>query len=126
MVNIPVSIGELFDKISILQIKRVMISDLEKVKHVKTEIIELMDVAKPYFQIEGIEDAFDVLSIVNKNLWDVEDAIRRSESQEKFDDDFIQNARSVYRLNDRRHEIKNKINILTNSQITEVKSYVEY
>lgn len=103
-----------------------MISDLEKIKHVKTEIIELMDVAKPYFQIEGVEDAFDLLSVVNKNLWDVEDHIRRLESEEKFDGDFIQKARSIYRLNDRRHDIKNKINILANSKITEVKEYVEY
>lgn len=103
-----------------------MISDLEKVKHIKNEIIELMDVAKPYYEIEGVEDAFDVLTIVNKNLWDVEDSIRRFESQQVFDDEFIKLARSVYRLNDRRYEVKNKINMLTNSQITEVKSYVEY
>ena len=103
-----------------------MISDLEKVKHIKNEIIELMDVAKPYYEIEGVEDAFDVLTIVHKNLWDVEDSIRRFESQQVFDDEFIKLARSVYRLNDRRYEVKNKINMLTNSQITEVKSYVEY
>jgi predicted nuclease with TOPRIM domain len=125
-VCIPVSVGELIDKISILNVKRVMISDLQKVEIVKKELIELMDMASPYLQTKEVEDLYDQLIIVNKNLWDVEDELRHLESEKKFDEEFVGKARSVYYLNDRRYELKNSINVITNSKISEVKQHVEY
>lgn len=125
-VCVPVSVGELIDKISILNIKRIMISDLQKVEIVKKELIELMDMANPYLQNKEVEDLYDQLVVVNKNLWDVEDELRHLESEKKFDEDFVGKARSVYYLNDRRYELKNKINFTTNSKISEVKQHVEY
>lgn len=125
-VCVPVSVGELIDKISILNIKRVMISDLQKVEIVKNELVELMDMASPYLQNKEVEQLYDQLVIVNKNLWDAEDELRHFESQKKFDEEFVGKARSVYHLNDRRYELKNQINFMTNSKISEVKQHVEY
>jgi nicotinamide riboside kinase len=123
---IPVSIGELLDKVSILNIKRIMISDTQKLEIVKKELIELMDMAKPFLQNKELEDVYDLLIMVNKNLWDVEDIVRKMESDKNFNDDFIVKCRSVYMLNDRRFELKNKINIISNSKISEVKQYTSY
>lgn len=125
-VCVPVSVGELIDKISILNIKRIMISDLQKVEIVKNELLELMDMANPYLQNKEVESLYDQLVVVNKNLWDVEDELRHLESEKKFDEEFVGKARSVYYLNDRRYELKNQINFITNSKISEVKQHVEY
>ena len=120
------SIGELLDKITILNIKRVMVSDLEKVANVKRELIELMDMGSTFLSQPKVEELYDRLMVVNKNLWDVEDQLRKMELEKKFDEDFILKARSVYQLNDRRYQIKNEINILLGSDILEVKQYVDY
>lgn len=125
-VYVPVSVGELIDKISILNIKRIMISDLQKVEIVKKELVELIDIGNLYLQNKEVEDLYDQLVIVNKNLWDVEDELRYLESEKKFDEEFIKKARSVYFLNDKRYELKNRINFTTNSKITEVKEHVKY
>lgn len=125
-VCVPVSIGELLDKITILNIKRVMVSDLEKVANVKRELIELMDMGSTFLSQPKVEELYDRLMVVNKNLWDVEDQLRKMELEKKFDEDFILKARSVYQLNDRRYQIKNEINILLGSNILEVKQYVDY
>ena len=125
-VCVPVSIGELLDKITILNIKRVMVSDLEKVANVKRELVELMDMGKVFLDQPEVEKLYDRLMVVNKNLWDVEDQLRKMELDKKFDEDFILKARSVYQLNDRRYQIKNEINILLGSNIFEVKQYVDY
>lgn len=125
-VCVPVSIGELLDKITILNIKRVMVSDLEKVTNVKRELVELMDMGKVFLDQPEVEKLYDRLMIVNKNLWDVEDQLRKMELDKKFDEDFILKARSVYQLNDRRYQIKNEINLLLGSDILEVKQYVDY
>lgn len=103
-----------------------MISDLQKVEIVKNELLELMDMANPYLQNKEVESLYDQLVIVNKNLWDVEDELRHLESEKKFDEEFVGKARSVYYLNDRRYELKNQINFITNSKISEVKQHVEY
>jgi nicotinamide riboside kinase len=123
---IPGSIGELLDKVSILNIKRVMISDTEKLAMVKDELQELMDVATPFLENKEVEELYDLLLIVNKNLWDVEDDLRKMEASKKFDEEFIAKARSVYFLNDRRFEMKSKINTVMGSRINEVKQYVNY
>ena len=123
---IPGSIGELLDKVSILNIKRVMITDTEKLTMVKDELRELMDVARPFLENKDVEELYDLLLMVNKNLWDVEDVLRKMETDKKFDEEFIAKARSVYFLNDRRFELKSKINTVMGSRINEVKQYVQY
>ena len=123
---IPGSIGELLDKVSILNIKRVMITDTEKLIMVKDELQELMDVARPFLENKDVEELYDLLLMVNKNLWDVEDVLRKMEADKKFDEEFIAKARSVYFLNDRRFELKSKINTVMGSRINEVKQYVQY
>lgn len=125
MITIPVSVGELIDKYSILQIKRSKVrgSKLEKVQH---EIEALTSQVGPYIIIEGIGKLYEDLLGVNTQLWDVEDEIRKLEQQKQFDGKFIELARSVYYLNDERFNIKNKINVLTDSDIQEVKQYIDY
>ena len=123
---IPGSVGELLDKVSILNIKRVMITDTEKLTMVKDELQELMDVARPFLENKDVEELYDLLLMVNKNLWDVEDVLRKMEADKKFDEEFIAKARSVYFLNDRRFELKSKINTVMGSRINEVKQYVQY
>jgi len=125
-IYIPVSVGELLDKVSILSIKRDMIFDTDKLSKVKIELNQLMDLARPILQDDELERLYDNLLIVNKDLWDVEDVLRRMEADKKFDEQFIAKARSVYFLNDRRFELKNKINTVMGSEINEVKQYVNY
>jgi hypothetical protein len=125
-IYIPVSVGELLDKVSILSIKRDMIFDADKLSKVKIELNQLMDLARPILQDDELERLYDNLLIVNKDLWDVEDVLRRMEADKKFDEQFIAKARNVYFLNDRRFELKNKINTVMGSEINEVKQYVNY
>lgn len=125
-VCVPVSVGELLDKLTILNIKRVMINDVDKISILKKELIELMDMSGPSFSDPEIEKLYDLLMIVNKNLWDVEDELRKMELDKNFNEEFILKARSVYFLNDRRYELKSKINTLCGSEIREVKQYIDY
>jgi len=125
MVTIPVSIGELIDKYSILQIKKARVSD-DKVKVVSDEIQALMTQVLPYLEIDSINVLYQDLLGVNAQLWDVEDNLRIMEKEKTFDDKFVSLARSVYYLNDERFNLKNKINTLTNSDIKEVKHYIDY
>lgn len=125
-VLIPGSVGELLDKVSILNIKRVMITDVDKLAMVKKELSILNELSDVYLKNKDVENLYDLLLMVNKNLWDVEDELRKFEAEKRFDEEFISKARSVYMLNDRRHDLKNKINILFNSEIFEVKEYVKY
>jgi len=123
---IPGSVGELLDKVSILNIKRVMINDVSKLVIVKKEILIMSELAQPYLKNKEVEDLYDLLLMVNRNLWEVEDILRKFEADKKFDEEFVAKARSVYMLNDRRHELKNKIDSLLHSDIFEVKEYVNY
>jgi len=123
LISIPVSIGELFDKYTILLIKLDKISDSTKLEHVKTEIKEL----KPFIEKFNLDkEIFNELLHVNKTLWNIEDDIRQKERDKLFDDEFVQLARSVYHTNDKRCMIKYKINNEFNSKIIEVKSYEKY
>lgn len=116
----PVSLGELYDKISILEIKSARIVDEQKLTHVHHELAALRAVAAEY----PIEDAvYKSLKEINEHLWDVEDALREKESAQVFDTTFTELARQVYILNDRRSEIKKEINLSHGSDIVEVKSY---
>ena len=103
-----------------------MISDADKLSKVKIELNQLMDLTRPILQDDELERLYDNLLLVNKDLWDVEDVLRRMEADKKFDEQFIAKARSVYFLNDRRFELKNKINNVMGSEINEVKQYVNY
>ena len=127
-IQINISVGELIDKITILQIKKEKIKDLEKLKIVSHEL-ELLENSLNSFEKSKkneLENLMTELKKINQKLWIIEDDIRLLEKNKKFDDNFIELARSVYITNDKRFEIKNKINRLFSSNIEEVKSYEEY
>jgi hypothetical protein len=122
-VSIPVSVGELVDKLTILDIKLENITDENKLIHIRKEKEEL---EKLYVDFTEMEANRDVLYQINRGLWIVEDELRRKEKQQEFDSDFVRLARDVYHINDKRFQIKSKINILTQSDIKEMKSYESY
>ena len=131
MILAPVSVGEIFDKLSILQIKEKKISDPIKLSNVKIEIKELnKSIISLDIYDKSSQEALDALKTklyeTNFKLWDIEDALRELESQKKFEQEFISLARQVYITNDRRAEIKKEINRLTGSDIVEEKHYSEY
>jgi len=123
-VSIPISIGELWDKYSILLIKREKIQNKEKQNIVKHEI-ELLDSLMNNYSYND-NKFFINLKSVNEKLWEIEDKIRIKEKNHSFDLEFVDLARSVYFTNDKRAEIKNAINKTYNSNICEVKEYANY
>ena len=131
MILAPVSVGEIFDKLSILQIKEKKISDPIKLSNVKIEIKELnKSIISLDIYDKSSQEILDALKTelyeTNFKLWDIEDALRELESKKKFEQEFISLARQVYITNDRRAEIKKEINRLTGSDIVEEKHYSEY
>jgi len=122
--EIEVSIGEIVDKLSILRLKLLNITDSEKLKNVTKEYNYLYNIVFNDIKIETSD--FDRMVNINKILWDVEDSIRDKERVKQFDTDFIELARSVYITNDLRAEIKKEINIKYGSSFVEEKSYNEY
>tara|TARA_X000000368_G_scaffold341918_1_gene280369 strand:+ start:776 stop:1162 length:387 start_codon:yes stop_codon:yes gene_type:complete len=128
MIKIDVSAGELLDKISILQIKKVKIKDPKKLLNVSKELGLLSKRAEKYKSIDSNKyDSFmSALLDTNKKLWEIEDQIRIHEKEKQFNDDFIDLARKVYINNDERFEIKSSINKFYDSGIKEEKEYVEY
>ena len=126
-INVPASIGELFDKITILEIKKKKIKNKEKLKYVKKELNLLNNVVrKKNINRRKIYKLINKLKNTNVKLWNVEDQLRKLEKQKTFKSLFILKARSVYILNDKRSAIKNNINQMTNSDVNEVKSYEKY
>ena len=126
-INVPASIGELFDKITILEIKKKKIKDKVKLKHVNNELLLLNRIVKK--KIINKRKTYNLvikLKNINLKLWNVEDKLRKLEKEKSFKSLFIRKARSVYILNDKRSIIKNEINNLTNSEVNEVKSYEKY
>ncbi len=124
---VPVSWGELLDKISILEIKKERIANPEKVKNVSHELVLLSQVRD--CDIDGTEEILALcrdLKEVNVSLWDIEDDIRMCEKANDFGEDFVALARAVYKTNDRRAELKYKLNKLLGSDVIEEKSYEEY
>lgn len=119
-ISIPVGLGELYDKISVLEIKSEKITDKEKLAYVNEELSALRETAKQFMVNPTL---YAELKEVNSRLWDIEDAIRIEESKKDFGEKFIELARSVYVTNDRRAEIKKQINLASGSDIVEVKSY---
>jgi len=122
--KIEVSNGEIIDKLTIIQIKLVRISDTTKLKNLQKEYDELVTVASSI--ISTSDPLYKSLYDVNCELWDIEDRIRDLERNKDFGDDFISTARSVYYKNDRRAELKREINIKTSSGLIEEKSYEKY
>jgi hypothetical protein len=124
---VPISPGELIDKITILEIKSARMTDAAKLANVRTELDLLMATwrASPY-AAEDVADDWQALRRVNEQLWDIEDDIRDKERASAFDAVFIELARAVYVTNDERAAIKKRINTRLGSRLVEEKSYAEY
>ena len=126
IISTPVSLGELVDKISILHIKNINIKDGEKIKFIKEELKLLNKTLDKHVNRGDIQEYLDSLIEINSKLWVIEDDIRDCERNKKFDQKFIDLARSVYFTNDKRSNVKLEINKKFGSQIIEVKSYEDY
>ena len=125
--KIPISWGELFDKITILQIKNENLTSQDALKNVEWELKQLQTtLIKNFSQDVEVKHLETELRKINKKLWDIEDRIRDKERTSSFDDEFIQLARSVYITNDERSRIKKRINETFGSDLIEEKSYSEY
>jgi transcriptional regulator of nitric oxide reductase len=124
---VPVSPGEVLDKITILEIKSERISDPRKVDNVRRELGLLQDTWRKYFtEDETIHRLHAQLKEINEALWEIEDDIREKERAKEFDDRFIELARAVYFTNDRRSQVKKELNLHLGSGIVEEKSYQDY
>tara|TARA_B100000242_G_scaffold152402_1_gene108840 strand:- start:141 stop:539 length:399 start_codon:yes stop_codon:yes gene_type:complete len=122
-----ISVGELLDKISILEIKQKNIKDEQKIKIISKELESLnYSLKKDVHITDEIKSLYEDLKKINIKLWNIEDGKRDCERNGDFGEKFIQLARSVYIENDQRAKIKNKINKISGSNISEVKSYNEY
>ena len=122
-----ISIGELLDKISILEIKMEKIKDNAKREEVKKEYDILKKIQSNSIEITGeLKKLFDSLKKVNSIMWDIEDKVRICEKNKDFGEKFIELARGVYFNNDKRSRIKLEINKKLNSNLVEVKEYVDY
>ena len=125
--QVPISWGELFDKITILQIKLKNLTAKTALKNVEQELKKLQSIltqnGPKTMETKQLESE---LRRINQQLWDIEDKIRDKERANSFDDEFIQLARSVYVTNDERSRIKRKINDMLGSELVEEKSYAKY
>lgn len=126
-IKIELSVGELLDKITILQIKTERINNTSKLENVNKELRVLQSQweASPYSQ-NDLYANISKLKAINEELWDIEDKIRDKEKQQAFDESFIKLARAVYFTNDKRAEVKRVINSETGSELVEEKSYSDY
>ena len=126
-IQVPVSPGEVLDKITILEIKSERIEDPAKLVNVRIELKLLSEAwASAITEDETIRALHADLKGVNEDLWEIEDDIRDKELAKEFDDEFIRLARAVYITNDRRGAVKKKINLHLGSEIVEEKSYKDY
>ena len=127
MITIEISYGELFDKISILEIKKTKLKNSDDIKKVTFELNLLTNALnKSNIQNHNVNQLFNELKKINLRLWKIEDEIRDKEKYNSFDEEFVKLARSVYKTNDKRSKIKKEININLKSEVSEVKSYREY
>ena len=126
MVTVPVSIGEMIDKLSILQVKKTKISDEKKLEFVNKEFEILYNLSSVYLDNLEIKPLYHQLVEINSSLWDVEDKLRVLEKEKIFEGEFISLARKLYFTNDDRFRLRNEINLITSSDIKEVKDYVKY
>jgi hypothetical protein len=126
-IEIPISCGELVDKLTILEIKGKLITESDKLYEVKKEFKKLSATFKILLESNPlVQKYYDELLFINTELWQIEDEIRECEKNNDFGDNFIKLARSVYKTNDQRFHLKNDINKLFNSNIKEQKSYKVY
>ena len=124
---IPISWGELFDKITILQIKLENLKEKNALKNVKLEHDQLFSIFNQFFLENTIaNELINDLKLINQKLWNIEDLIRDKERNKIFDEKFIGLARKVYFTNDERSRIKRNINETFGSEIVEEKSYADY
>ena len=127
LIKIPVSTGELIDKITILEIKKIKVNDKFKLADIKKEHKYLKSILVKKIKLDSyIKKEIAALKKINLKLWDIEDGKRKAERNKKFGKSFILLARNVYIFNDKRAMIKLNINKITNSKIVEVKSYDKY
>ena len=126
IVNAPISVGELMDKISILKIKKKNITDEKKLLFINEELQLLSSTLNAVVQDNKINEFLDKLIEVNSKLWKIEEDIRLCERNKKFNQHFIDLAREVYITNDKRADIKLAINNHFGSTLVEVKSYIKY
>ena len=127
LINVPVSVGELFDKISILDIKTKKIKNKNDLKIIKHELSKLRRIVREKKLLSVvIKKKYNSLKLINQKLWYIEDQKRKCEKLNKFDKNFISLARKVYLFNDRRAVIKRDINKLLGSEIEEIKSYKNF
>ena len=125
MINIPVSVGELVDKITILKIKRYQIKDADKLVNIHKEHDALTSLDEYVTIQKDVLEHQQELMEVNLRLWFLEEDIRHYEKIQQFTGDFIEVARKIYKTNDERSRIKKEINILCNSELVEEKSHEE-
>jgi hypothetical protein len=126
--TVPVSIGEVLDKITILQIKSERLRDEAKLRNVGDELRALTQAFDGQFPVldDEIKRLVAALKAVNETLWEIEDDIRECERRKSFDARFIELARAVYQTNDERAALKREINVQLGSQLIEEKSYTPY
>ena len=125
--QVPISWGELFDKITILEIKLENLREVNALKNVKLEYDQLyMIYNRNFYENENAKSLITDLKIINQKLWDIEDKIRDKERNQTFDEGFIELARKVYFTNDERSRIKRNINEIFGSELIEEKSYAKY
>ena len=126
-IHVPVSPGEVLDKITILEIKSERMTDPEKVANVRVELALLQETwASAVSRDQVIDELHDQLKKINETLWEIEDDIRNKERVKEFDERFIELARQVYFTNDRRSQVKKELNLHLGSLIIEEKSYQDY
>lgn len=129
LIQAPISLGELIDKITILEIKAVNIGDAAKLKNVNHELNILSDKVASLLDAAGVTTLAPLkaaLKAINQELWIIEDDIRDCEYVKDFSDKFIQLARAVYVTNDKRATVKKEINLAFGSELIEEKSYKDY
>lgn len=120
----PVSIGELIDKITILEIKAERIGDATKLANVRTELGGLLPLfAKQQASQPALDPLKQSLKAINERMWDIQDQLRDKEAAQQFDDAFVQLARGVYQTNGERVQVKNEINRVAGSALVEEKQY---
>jgi len=125
LLTVPVSVGEVVDKITILKIKLKHIENPEKKLNVQKEYDFLTSICEKN-SVNLDDSLFHELYECNQSLWNIEDDIRAKEKEKKFDDEFIELARSVYIRNDERYEIKRRVNLFYKSELIEEKNYAQY
>ena len=127
MIKVTLSVGELIDKITILQIKNKFIKNNDQLKNINNELSILEPLLKKNkLNTPEINQLLSELYKVNMELWEIEDKIREKERKSDFKDEFITLARSVYITNDKRAKIKKNINLISGSYLIEEKSYAKY